>query len=79
MRDDEGVTTSGWYADPCLPTRWRYFDGATWTGWVHPPEVHPPEVHPPAREGVDAQWWWAGGSLVAVFMVSLALAWLVNR
>ena len=74
MRDAVGMTPGGWYADPWLPTRWRYFDGATWTGWVHPPEVPPP-----SPEGVDAQWWWAGGSLVAVFMVSLALTWLVNR
>ncbi len=33
------MSPPGWYPDPWQPTRWRYFDGAAWTGWVHPPEA----------------------------------------
>lgn len=32
------MSPAGWYPDPWQPTRWRYFDGAIWTGWVHPPD-----------------------------------------
>ncbi len=91
------VTPPGWYPDPWLPTRWRYFDGAAWTGWVHPPDrpVVPPALPPrgpipvlsqsasplPRSGGINsspAAWWWAGGTLVAVLVATLGLAWLVN-
>ena len=26
----------GWFADPGQPRRWRYFDGAVWTGHTAP-------------------------------------------
>lgn len=43
------MSPAGWYPDPWLPTRWRYFDGSAWTGWVHPPDQPRPtaiEVSP---------------------------------
>jgi hypothetical protein len=47
------MSAPGWYRDPWLPTRWRYFDGVLWTAWVHPldvaePVVGQPEPFPPA-------------------------------
>jgi hypothetical protein len=43
------MSPPGWYPDPWLPTRWRYFDGAAWTGWVHPPEVGSAPLPPMPR------------------------------
>lgn len=46
------MSPAGWYPDPWQPTRWRYFDGAAWTGWVHPPAPQQPAPPSPgfARE-----------------------------
>jgi hypothetical protein len=28
------MPVAGWYADPGDPTRWRYWNGTTWTEWI---------------------------------------------
>src|SRR4051812_217775 len=45
----------GWYADPYATGRWRYWDGAAWTGHASgtTAEVQPAPTEQPARRGVE--------------------------
>lgn len=79
------MSAPGWYPDPWMPTQWRWFDGMQWSGYVHVVSsvvtapvlpTQPPASGPNAS---PAAWWWAGGTLIGVFVLSLLLAWLVNR
>jgi hypothetical protein len=85
----------GWYPDPWQPTQWRWFDGLQWSGYVHQvanvPSLTEPNVTEAHLTEADvivaataspsnpSAWWWAGGTLVAVFAVSILGAWLLNR
>lgn len=50
------ASAAGWYDDPWGEAPLRWFDGGTWTGWVHPPTLTlgAPVVQPPPPGDRDA-------------------------
>lgn len=46
----------GWYADPGAPSRWRWWDGTAWTGWLtRDPQDPRPAAAAPSLPGPAAE------------------------
>lgn len=81
------MAVPGWYADPWRQAALRYWDGAMWTGHVHPGVVPPPVPAPgprPAEAGrainrAPLAWYLASALVVVVGVSAAALSWALSR
>ena len=59
--EGQGTPAAGWYADPEVPGRQRYWDGSRWTEQVSEPQATAPQAQPatamaPTTDASARQW-----------------------
>ena len=78
MAQKKGLT-AGWYPDPDVSARWRWWDGSAWTQWLSstrdqtfPPPGGATVVPVPTRRDKVTRWVWVVVAVLTLAMVVMA-------